>query len=512
MEGRGRETAQSAGSRVKGSSRKSEKGELKASATHAPTSERGGRAAGRRPRKTLEDDRDSAQSFYSLVAFHSVGVKQDFSEVYPVDSGALLFLAKLHAAEDGSESEGGETEKEVEATFELFDPQDEDAEPLLLLMRHSRIYTQLGLQPQQLRELAKVIAGQGNIGSIARAGVGPEGRSEAPVGLMTLLSCRQYPKATEPIVSKILSLARHGCVDDALFAGRMRPRKLRRNWVSKFWQPCAQGDSVNAVSQGLPEASCALGPGSESTTSCDGASKATKGKADTSETRGETMTGLLIGCRLRNLPLEVAAEAAEALAEDVKWSLETPEMDEEERPWYRFTHVVGTALIYRDAEAEQVTKKQKRGLGLGKPRRVLRAAASTKERLSSDAPPFQPAKLPATRLSCRVPYRLHEGDVAVELASCGCHSGFVPAFAELEQEVLAEGAEVAFAAPTNQTMRFSAVPSEGGRDQEAGRTRVSVMKSLQEFLLVYAIPYDHFELNQRRVKQRLAVKASMGQL
>ncbi|OEH80431.1 hypothetical protein cyc_06389 [Cyclospora cayetanensis] len=326
-------------------------------------------------------------------------------------------FAPLESQEDGSESEGGETEKEVEATFELFDPQDEDAEPLLLLMRHSRIYTQLGLQPQQLRELAKVIAGQGNIGSIARAGVGPEGRSEAPVGLMTLLSCRQYPKATEPIVSKILSLARaHASEEAAAKLGKL----LR----------------------------------SESTTSCDGASKATKGKADTSETRGETMTGLLIGCRLRNLPLEVAAEAAEALAEDVKWSLETPEMDEEERPWYRFTHVVGTALIYRDAEAEQVTKKQKRGLGLG----------------------------------------------------------FVPAFAELEQEVLAEGAEVAFAAPTNQTMRFSAVPSEGGRDQEAGRTRVSVMKSLQEFLLVYAIPYDHFELNQRRVKQRLAVKASMGQL
>lgn len=56
---------------------------------------------------------------------------------------------------------------------------------------------------------------------------------------------------------------------------------------------------------------------------------------------------LFISCRFTNLPLEVAAEAAAALAEDVRWSLETPEMDEDERPWYRFSHVVGVALYVR---------------------------------------------------------------------------------------------------------------------------------------------------------------------
>lgn len=51
-----------------------------------------------------------------------------------------------------------------------------------------------------------------------------------------------------------------------------------------------------------------------------------------------------ISCRFTNLPLEVTAGAVESLAEDVKWSLETPEMEEEERPWYRFSHVVGMTL------------------------------------------------------------------------------------------------------------------------------------------------------------------------
>lgn len=62
-----------------------------------------------------------------------------------------------------SGTKGSETEKEVEATFELFDPQEEDETGLLVLLRHSRVYAQLALQPQQLRELARIIAGQVNI-------------------------------------------------------------------------------------------------------------------------------------------------------------------------------------------------------------------------------------------------------------------------------------------------------------------------------------------------------------
>lgn len=51
----------------------------------------------------------------------------------------------------------------MEATFELFDPREEDAAGLLLLLRHSKVFAQLALEPQQLRELASIIGGQVSI-------------------------------------------------------------------------------------------------------------------------------------------------------------------------------------------------------------------------------------------------------------------------------------------------------------------------------------------------------------
>ncbi|KAL8437176.1 hypothetical protein ACSSS7_001155 [Eimeria intestinalis] len=194
--------------------------------------------------------------------------------------------------------------QEVEASFELFDPHDEDAPGVLLLLRNARVYPLLGLESQHLTALAEVIAGQGNIGSIARATSEAEGRSEAAVGLVSLLSIGQYPKATQPLARKILSLAQEHASEKCL----SELRKL-----------------------------LAIGQSSSSSSSCKGT---VKGGSKTAA--GNTC--LFISSRFTNLPLEVAAEAAEALIEDVRWSLETPEMDEEERPWYRFTHVIGVTL------------------------------------------------------------------------------------------------------------------------------------------------------------------------
>lgn len=321
----------------------------------------------------------------------------------------LEFIGGVNS-DDGSDSDSSKGETELEATFELFDPQDEDAAALLLLLRHSRVYTQLGLQSQQLRALAEVVAGQGNIGSVARAATGAEGRSEAPVGLVTIISVRQY-RAAEPLVSKILLLAQK-------HASARAVAELQKLLSS-------EADS----SGGNP----------------------TREEARKSTQASNINSGLFLSCRYTNLPLEVAAEAAEALAEDVKWSLETPEMEEDERPWYRFSHVVGVTLVYRDTKAQESPKKQKQRLGLD----------------------------------------------------------FTPTFAEFEQAVLSEGASVAFAAPTNQTVRFSTLPSAEDSKSRDSRKRISVLQSLQEYLFVYAIPYERFERNARQVKQRLAVNGAV---
>lgn len=325
----------------------------------------------------------------------------------------LQFVSGAGAEREGhqSGSDGSGTEKEVEATFELFDPREEDAAGLLLLLRHSKVYAQLALQPQQLRELARTIGGQGNIGSVARAAEGAEGRSEAIVGLYTLISVRQYSEVTEPIRSKLLHFA--------------------------------QAHASNAAQAELQRLLAPTEGTRTSTAAKDGAG------------RGRPLEKinacLFISCRFTNLPLEVAAEATAALAEDVRWSLETPEMDEDERAWYRFSHVIGVALVYRHADDEETLEKQRENLGLG----------------------------------------------------------FTPTFAELEHEVLSEGASVAFAVPTNQKVRFSVLPNDFNSKKRDARKRVSVVQSLKEYVLVYALPYDRFERNQRQVKQRLAVQAAM---
>lgn len=58
--------------------------------------------------------------------------------------------------------------------------------------------------------------------------------------------------------------------------------------------------------------------------------------------------------------------------------------------------------------------------------------------------------------------------------------------------------------------RFSSVPSGDDNKKREGRKRVSVMQTLQEYLLVYAVTYDQFERNQRKLKQRLALEAAVA--
>ncbi|KAL8434243.1 hypothetical protein Efla_002008 [Eimeria flavescens] len=379
-------------------------------------------ASARGPRGSADSlkNREEAQAKAA-----GAGGRSDSSSESEGQDDELQFVGRA-TADSGSDSSdaSSEADEELQANFELFDPQDEDAAAVALLLRHSRVYTQLGLLPQQLRPLAEVIGGQGNIGSVARATTDADGRSEAAVGLVTLISVGQYPDATEPVVSKILSLAQYAKA--AIFRGN-------RLW-ELHWVPYIFAGKLLPIRE------------------VSNSSKTEDLEQKKRPNAVKTNASLFISGRFTNLPLEVAAEAAEALVEDVRWSLETPEMEEDERPWYRFTHVIGVALVYRDPKSEKAAKKQKQGLGL---------------------------------------------------------ADFSPTFSEFEHEVLSEGATVAFAAPTSQTIRFSSVPAAVVEDSRSASKRVSVMQTLQEYLLVYALPYERFELNTRKLKQRLALKAPL---
>ncbi|KAL8271251.1 hypothetical protein Esti_004817 [Eimeria stiedai] len=370
-------------------------------------------SAKRQRRASARKQRGSAVSLERTeeAVFSALGDARRSSDSSSEDNGGDDELQFVGPADSDNEGNSEGAEQEVEASFELFDPRDEDAPGVLLLLRHSRVYTQLGVQPQHLTALAEVIAGQGNIGSIARATTGAEGRSEAAVGLVSLLSVGQYPEATEPLVRRILCLAQTEDVSTCF---------------------CRLGNL-------LPLAGSS------------GSSKAGKGAVKGGSKAAAANACLFISSRYTNLPLEVAAEAAEALIEDVRWSLETNEMDEEERPWYRFTHVVGVTL---------------------------------------------PGNVNTTGNQIRCVLFLSLLD-------------FNPTFAEFEQQVLADDAPVAFTAPTRQTIRFSSMPpAEGNKGRDAHK-RTSVMQTLREYLLVYAVPYEQFVRNNRRIKQRLALQAAL---
>ena len=53
---------------------------------------------------------------------------------------------------------------------------------------------------------------------------------------------------------------------------------------------------------------------------------------------------VFISSRYRNLPLVLVAEGILSLTGDVAWSLETEEMPPEEKPFYKFTHVLAVTL------------------------------------------------------------------------------------------------------------------------------------------------------------------------
>lgn len=74
--------------------------------------------------------------------------------------------------------------------------------------------------------------------------------------------------------------------------------------------------------------------------------KGDQNASDGGATSGVSRKGKPINCgwllkeRLSNTPPQLVPRMFSSLLEDIEWSMATEEMDEEERPFYAYTHVV----------------------------------------------------------------------------------------------------------------------------------------------------------------------------
>ncbi|CDJ42312.1 hypothetical protein, conserved [Eimeria tenella] len=361
-----------------------------AAAVEAEAESEAGECDSNQPTKGSNKDKGSSNSSSSSKSKSSSHSNNSSSSDDESNSGSseLQFVGG-----DDRDSED-DSDGELSASFELFDPKETDEPLLLLLLKQSRVYGQLQLQQQQLKPLAHAVANQGNIGSIIR--IAEDGNTGTAVGFVSLLSLQQHTPATDPILTKVLQLAKSNAPQST------------ENEIRKLLTPC------------ISSSSSSKGSSSSSNNPC-----------------------VLICGRYRNLPLEIVAESYLSLLEDVKWSLQTEEMDEAERKFYKFSHVLGVALVYKEkGEQKQKAKKQKTENGAGR-------------------------------------------------------SNYI--FAEMEHQILSEGSELTFAAPTNQTVRFSTLPDSSSSSSSAK----SVVQTLQEFIFIYVLPYEKFVANQKQIKQKM---------
>ncbi|CBZ54066.1 hypothetical protein NCLIV_045000 [Neospora caninum Liverpool] len=239
------------------------------------------------------------------------------------DGDEIQFKARtkeelIRQGEDDDEDEEEDTDltETVRASFGLFDPHEEAAEAVLALLRHARLDVLLKTPSGSLRALAETIANQGNVGSVLKAVPededdsgkkdGAEQDDDAPVvGFLSLLSLRQYPEATDVFKDALLRLA----ADHA---------------------PAGMKAKLEAV----------LAPESDETAGKEGAGR-----------KHEVNCGWMLKERVNNTPPALIPTMFASLLEDIAWSLATEEMDEEERPFYKYTHVVALTKVYKEADA-----------------------------------------------------------------------------------------------------------------------------------------------------------------
>ncbi|ESS32797.1 p21-carboxy-terminal region-binding protein [Toxoplasma gondii VEG] len=351
------------------------------------------------------------------------------------DGDEIQFKARtkeelLRQGEDGEdeadEEEDTDLTETVRASFGLFDPHEEATEAVLALLRQSRLDVHLKISSGALRSLAEAIANQGNVGSLLKAVPEEEEDQDdenAPVvGFLSLLSLRQYPEATDVFRDAFLRLAAEHA-------------------------PAGMKAKLEAI----------LSPESEESV----------GKHDSKkQLKHNVNCGWMVKERVSNTPPALIPTMFSSLLEDVNWSLATEEMDEEERPFYNYTHVVVLTRVYKEADAGATTGPKKA-----------------------------------------------KGDEPL---------GFKAFFPHPEDEELLKVATSYFTCPTGSSARVSAVEGSSGpgagkqkkqASQEAAEEDASMegscqIRSCPEYLLLLLLPFDRLKKCTDAMQQQAVLQAA----
>ncbi|PFH34958.1 hypothetical protein BESB_058450 [Besnoitia besnoiti] len=330
----------------------------------------------------------------------------------------------LRQGEDDEDEDDEDITETVQASFGLFDPHEEATDAVLSLLRQSRLDTHLKTPSRDLHALAETIANQGNVGSLLKAVEDEEGEqgeanernaedASAVVGFLSLLSLRQYPEATNVFRDAFLRLA---------------------------------GEHASADVKAKLEA--ILKPSEESAA----------GSANTN-------CGWLVKERLSNTPPALVPSMFSSLLEDIAWSLTTEEMEEEERPFYNYTHVAVLTKVYKEADAS--------------------AAATASKKAKGDEP-----------------------------------LGFKPFFPHPEDEELLKAATAFFTYPTGSSVRVAPVPDQANsRDSREGKSQSekreddaaasgSQVRACPEYLLFFVMPFEKLSKCTKAIERQASLQVS----
>eukprot|EP00920_Eleutheroschizon_duboscqi_P039035 GHVT01093874.1.p1 GENE.GHVT01093874.1~~GHVT01093874.1.p1 ORF type:complete len:384 (+),score=40.29 GHVT01093874.1:258-1409(+) len=225
-----------------------------------------------------------------------------------VDEGSDLEGDEVEADKTSSSSASEDTDEDdsdaasdVEATFDFCDPSENDYHGIANLLRHGRTFDGKVIKKLQTSAVADATCIQGNVGCILKAngrtGVSSD-EAGSPVMVLTLLNFRQYTDALNPLDEYLKEKARR-------YATEETQQKLGK--LLKIQDSGTASDRKREVA-------------------------------------------ILIDERMYNIPPQLIPKLFQVIADDVKWSLETPEMPAEERPFYAYTDVIVLTTVYKDSK------------------------------------------------------------------------------------------------------------------------------------------------------------------
>lgn len=223
--------------------------------------------------------------------------------------------------EDAEEDDEGNDE-DVDVDFEFYDPDESDYHSVGDLLRSG---TWDFLPDFNFSDLSDSISGQGNIGTLVKSGQGTA--EETVCAMLTALNFRQFQKLSWPAI-----------IRDQLLA------KAKKH---------------------------ADGP------------TATKLEALLQRKSGTEELGLLINERFVNLPPQLVPPLHKALIEDIEWSCTTPECPADERPFYRFSHLLGVVRCFGATGGSSGAAGSAAPAPKGKKRRRLAAPGTVGEATST---------------------------------------------------------------------------------------------------------------------------------